>query len=80
MDKFGNVAASSSSGGILLKQNGRVGQVTSYLFSISSYYLFIYLFMFFIHIVVKINLRLKFRMNILNKNIFKVKKNFSIFI
>jgi len=27
MDKFGKVAASSSSGGIILKQDGRVGQV-----------------------------------------------------
>lgn len=27
MDKFGNVAATSSSGGIILKQCGRVGQV-----------------------------------------------------
>lgn len=32
MDKFGNVAASSSSGGILLKQDGRVGQVTIHIY------------------------------------------------
>lgn len=30
MDKFGKVAASSSSGGIILKQDGRVGQVNNF--------------------------------------------------
>lgn len=45
MDKLGNVAASSSSGGILLKQDGRVGQVNCInIFIITIIYLFIYVF------------------------------------
>jgi len=44
MDKFGNVAASSSSGGILLKQDGRVGQVNCInILIITIIYLFIYI-------------------------------------
>jgi len=45
MDKLGNVAASSSSGGILLKQDGRVGQVNCInIFTITFIYLFIHVF------------------------------------
>jgi len=44
MDKFGNVAASSSSGGILLKQDGRVGQVNCInIFTITIICLLIYI-------------------------------------
>lgn len=39
MDRFGRVAASSSSGGIILKQNGRVGQVIIFIFILIIYFL-----------------------------------------